>query len=87
MPPRLNLICASRSLVLRSRPSIAPRQHRIFQATARRCFADEKTPKPAVPSNEEGIGHVSEEAAEVGKVTGETVPDISQGTPVQEVCC
>lgn len=36
--------------------------------------------------NQEQLPHVSEEAAAMGEVTGETSPDIEEyGTPVQEV--
>jgi len=54
---------------------------------SRRCFADDKTPSPRSNPNPtgSGIGHVSEEAAEVSDITGETGPDLGQGTPVQEV--
>merc|ERR1711977_268547 len=65
MPPRLNLYGASRSLAFRSRPSIISYQSRISPAVSRRAFADEKTP-PTGP-NEETLGHVSEEAADMSK--------------------
>lgn len=84
MPPRVNLIRASRSLAIRSRPSIVPQQPRIAAIVSRRGYADEKNPTPAGP-NQGQLGHVSEEAADMGKITGETPPDLSQGTPVQEV--
>lgn len=85
MPPRLNIFGASRSLALRSRPSIASRQPRVFQAASRRGFADEKDPKPAAGPNQDVLPHASEEAADIGRITGETEPDLGQGTPVQEV--
>ena len=55
---------------------------------SRRCFADDKKPAPGSNPNPtgSGIGHVSEEAADVSDITGETGPDLGQGTPVQEVC-
>lgn len=54
---------------------------------SRRCFTDDKKPATENPNpTGSGIGHVSEEAAEVGEITGETGPDLGQGTPVQEVC-
>jgi len=49
---------------------------------SRRTFADEKDPNAATQS---GIGHVSEEAADMGEITGGTGPDLGQGTPVQEI--
>ncbi|TVY19903.1 Mitochondrial 37S ribosomal protein S7 [Lachnellula arida] len=84
MPPRLNFHGASRSLAIRSRPSIALRQSRIAQVTARRGYAEKEEQPPAGP-NQGGLPHVSEEAADYGRVTGETQPDVGQGTPVQEI--
>jgi small subunit ribosomal protein S7 len=81
MPPRLNLFAAGRSLAIRSRPSIAARVPAPALRIASRGFADEKPKGP----NQDVLGHVSEEAADLGEVTGETKPDLSQGTPVQEV--
>ena len=54
---------------------------------SQRGFADEKDPNPSKGPNEAGLGHVSEEAADLGRVMGETQPDLGQGTPVQDVCC
>ncbi|KAG0648944.1 37S ribosomal [Hyphodiscus hymeniophilus] len=85
MPPRLNLLGATRSLAIRPRPSIVSRQTRVFQAVSRRGFADEKDPKPAAGPNQDVLPHVSEEAGDMSKITGETGPDVGQGTPVQEI--
>ncbi len=85
MPPRLNLLGASRSLAIRPRPSIASQQPRIASVVSRRGYADEKDPKSGAGPNQDVLGHVSEEAADMGRVMGETEPDIGQGTPVQEV--
>jgi hypothetical protein len=57
--------------------------------TARFITADEKplptadTPGPGPNQNQ--LPHVSEEAAAIGKITGEGGPELEQGTPVQEV--
>jgi small subunit ribosomal protein S7 len=51
----------------------------------RRSFADEKDPKPAIGLNQDVLGNVNEEAADIGKVTGETQPNLEQGRPVKEV--
>jgi small subunit ribosomal protein S7 len=83
MPPRLVFSRACRSLAVRTRPLTV--QPRILQIASRRGFADEKDPKPASGRNQDVLGHVSEEAAHIGKVTGETGPDVGQGTPVQDV--
>jgi small subunit ribosomal protein S7 len=85
MPPRLNVFGTGRSIAIRYRPSIASYQPRIVHTASRRGFANEKDPKPATGPNEDVLGHVSEEAADLGKVTGGTEPDLGQGTPVQEV--
>jgi small subunit ribosomal protein S7 len=84
MPPRLNLVGASRSLTIRSRPLTVTCRSRAVQVTliARRGYADEKSPGGP---NESGIGHVSEEAVDYADVLGGTKPDLEQGTPVQEV--
>ena len=41
----------------------------------------QKSPGP----NQEQLPHVSEEAAATSKIQGDEGPDLSQGTPVQEV--
>jgi small subunit ribosomal protein S7 len=54
---------------------------------SQRGFADEKNSNTPKSPSEDVLGHVSEEAADLGRVMGETEPDLGQGTPVQEVCC
>lgn len=48
-----------------------------------------KMPKKETPGpgpNSESLPHVSEEAAMMGKITGDkSAPDLSEGTPVEEV--
>lgn len=86
MPPRLNLYSASRSLSVRSRPSIASYKSTNLRLATDRGFADDKEPKPeATGPNQDVLGHVSEEAADIGKIMGETQPDLGQGTPAKEV--
>ncbi|KAF4635347.1 hypothetical protein G7Y89_g2751 [Cudoniella acicularis] len=85
MPPRLSFHGVSRSLAIRARPSIASHQPRIAQVVSRRGFAEEKTQTPAAGPNHDVLGHVNEEAAEIGNIMRETKPDLSQGTPVQEI--
>lgn len=84
MPPRVNFYAASRSLTVRTRPIVPPRNSAFIKIAPRRYYADEKQP-PAKGPNQDVLGHVSEEAADMGDVTGETKPDLNQGTPVQEV--
>lgn len=83
MPPRLNIFGVGRSLAVRTRPSIAARQSPQFLSASRRGYADKETPKGP---NQDVLGHVSEEAADMGDITGGTKPDLGQGTPVQKVC-
>ncbi|EOD50183.1 putative 30s ribosomal protein s7 protein [Neofusicoccum parvum UCRNP2] len=93
MPPRLNLLSAPRSLVLRPRPA-APqwRAHRIVAAphAARRCYADDAAKKD-LPESDDGKGpnmdtlpHVSEEARDIAKMKKVPPPEVEQGTPVNE---
>ncbi|KAI9729653.1 MAG: hypothetical protein M1818_008456 [Claussenomyces sp. TS43310] len=81
MPPRLSLC---RPLPTRPRLSSSSRSSINFCVRSQRGFADGKDPKPASGPNQDVLGHVSEEAADLGNVTGETSPDIGRGTPVQE---
>lgn len=83
MPPRLVFSSVYRSLVIRTRPSIRP--PRIAQITPRRGFADEVDRKPADGPNQNVLGNVSEEAADISRVKGETQPELNQGTPIQDV--
>jgi len=85
MPPRLNFYGAGRLLAICARPSIASHQPRIIQTISRRGFVVEKDPKPATGLNQDVLGRMSEEAADMVKVTGETEPDLGQGTLVQDV--
>jgi small subunit ribosomal protein S7 len=87
MPPRLNIYGTSRSLSIRARPSIASYKPTSLRVAPGRGFADGKEPLPvATGPDQDVLGHVIEEAADMGKVTGETQPDLGQGIPVQEVC-
>lgn len=86
MPPRLSLYGASRSLSIRTRPSITSYKPISLRSAAGRGFADDTEPEVAATGpNQDVLGHVSEEAADMGKVTGETQPNLRQGTPVQKV--
>ena len=86
MSPRLSLWSASRGLAIRvaSRSSMVQRTPISVRAIPTRSYSDK--PKPHTnPSDPENPAHVSEEAAQIAEIMGETKPDISQGTPVQEV--
>ncbi|KAG9243878.1 30S ribosomal protein-like protein S7 [Calycina marina] len=85
MPPRLNIAGVGRSIAIRMRPQALVHQSKVIHATSRRCYADDKKPSSGIDPDFVGIGHVSEEAAEISESTGEMAPDMSQGTPVQEI--
>ena len=57
--------------------------------TRRTITSDEKpvaaTHQAGPGPNQEQLPHISEEAAATAKATGETQPDLEQGTPVEEV--
>ena len=94
MPPRIPILRSMRakssasalSWTQKSRKSI-PLVVRL--APARHITADErplpKADKPGPGPNQDQLPHVSEEAAAIGKITGEGGPDLDQGTPVEEV--
>ncbi|CAI6325773.1 unnamed protein product [Periconia digitata] len=92
MPPRLNILSLARSIPYRPapqpqwlpRPSIAPKAPQF------RAYSDSKAPQPPAADRSSRIDakplpHVSEEAAQMAEITGSEGPDISQGTPVDEV--
>jgi|ERR1700722_1426452 hypothetical protein len=86
MPPRLKLL-TGRSLTLQTKPQAAKS---FIAPLQRRCASDIAKDLPTTETprgpNQEQLPHVSEEAAAMRKVTGETSPDIEEyGTPVQEV--
>lgn len=90
MPPQITPLRSIRALPLRPRASES--LPLALRAAPRRYItADEKPlPKTDTPQkpgpNEEQLPHVSEEAAAMAKVKGETAPQIEeQGTPIQEV--
>ncbi|KAJ4360632.1 uncharacterized protein N0V89_001198 [Didymosphaeria variabile] len=93
MPPKLNVLSFARAIPYRpkaqaqwlSRPAtrLAPAQTR--------AYSDAKDPKevPAADRSKridaKPLEHVSEEAATMAEITGGEGPDLSQGTPVQEI--
>lgn len=91
MAPRLSLFTA-RSVAFRTKPLVT--QKRLAPSLAqRRKASDDATKKSATTPvdpdfkgpNMDPLPHVSEEQAAIDKITGETPPDVDQGTPVQEV--
>ncbi|USP81768.1 universal stress protein [Curvularia clavata] len=90
MPPRLNITAFARPIAFRPRPQVqwparsslrlAPSQCRLYSDSAKPPAADRSKREDAKP-----IEHVSEEAAAMAKTRGEEGPDLSQGTPIEDV--
>lgn len=90
MPQSLRLLRSIQGLSVRNRPSsVQPSQ--CIHATSRRHITADEKPLPQTDGqgpgpNENQLPHVSEEAAAIGKITGEGGPDIDEhGTSIQEV--
>ena len=90
MPPRLNITSFTRSIAFRPKPRFqwpaqpaarfTPSQCRLYSDANQAPAADRSKRADAKP-----IEHVSEEKAAVSKAMGEEGPDLSQGTPIEEV--
>ena len=90
MPQSLRFFRSIQGLSIRTRPSsYQPSQY--INVTSRRLITADEKPLPQSEgegpgANESQLPHVSEEAAAIGKITGEGGPDIDEhGTLVQEV--
>jgi hypothetical protein len=83
MPPPRALFLRTSTLRIATRP--------IHQPALLRCYSNKTSPQstppktPATPA-QDALPHVSEEAAATAGITGETKPELEQGTPIQEVC-
>lgn len=94
MPPRLNILSFSRSIPYRPRSQTQwlTRPATRLALPQVRTYSDAKDSKdtPAADLSKridsQPLPHVSEEAAQMAEITGSEGPDLSQGTPVQEVC-
>lgn len=89
MAPRINLL--NQALAYRPRTTSVPQFFRA-QPSLCRSYASGNPSKdlPVAEKDEAGPNmqqqeHVSEEAAKMAKITGGEGPDLSQGTPVQDV--
>lgn len=92
MPPQMRVLLSGRAATICSRPfnpscAIGPL---CFPSQPRRSITADEKPLPIADDqdpgpNQERLPHVSEEAAAMGKITGEGGPELDQGTPVQEV--
>jgi small subunit ribosomal protein S7 len=91
MPPKLNVLSFSRSIPYRPKPQSQWRGQPVVRVAPQgRFYSDTKDapPGPADRSHRidaEPIAHVSEEAAVMAEIRGEEGPDMTRGTPVEEV--
>ncbi|KAK5723591.1 hypothetical protein LTR15_005290 [Elasticomyces elasticus] len=91
MPSAMNPIPTMRALAFRPRPASSFRPVVGVKRTCR-SFADGRSDKLPEAAKTENSGpnmqqqeHVSEEAAKMAEITGGSGPDMSVGTPVQEI--
>jgi hypothetical protein len=90
MPPRLNVTSLARSMPLRPRPQVQwpvrcttrflPQQCRPYSDSTTSGATDRSAKIDAKPED-----HVSQEAAKTAEIMGEEGPDLSRGTPVEDV--
>ncbi|KAL8920102.1 MAG: hypothetical protein Q9208_006455 [Pyrenodesmia sp. 3 TL-2023] len=90
MPPRLQLLRSRRPIAAVSRASQQTQPFLYLRSAPRRNITADEKPLPTAENTESGpnesqLPHVSEEAAALGKITGEGGPELEQGTPVQEI--
>lgn len=93
MPPRLNILSFARSIPYRPKVQAQwlPRPIARTAPVQVRPYSDVKDPNevPAADRSKridaKPLPHVSEEAAQMAEITGSQGPDLSQGTPVEEV--
>lgn len=93
MPPRLNVLGLARAIPYRPKVQaqwlpqpatrLAPKQTRTYSD------AKDEDKVPAADRSKrldaKPLGHVSEEASAMADITGGEGPDLSQGTPVQDI--
>jgi hypothetical protein len=90
MPPRLSATSFARSIPLRPKPQgqwlaqsarrSSPSQCRPYSDSTTSAANDRSKKVDAKPAD-----HVSEEAAKTAQIMGEEGPDMSRGTPIEEV--
>ncbi|KAL8974369.1 MAG: hypothetical protein Q9197_001386 [Variospora fuerteventurae] len=90
MPPRVQLFRSARPTIIVPRVLQQTSPPLCLRLAPRRCITADEKPLPTADTagpgpNEGQLPHVSEEAAAMGKITGEGGPEVDQGTPVQEV--
>jgi len=90
MPPRLNMFASSRTLAHRTRLPVSINSP-IARLSVSRSYASDQSGKLPVSEDQEhgpnmsNSEHVSEEAAKMAQMTGGEGPDLTVGTPVQDI--
>jgi small subunit ribosomal protein S7 len=87
MPPRSNLLHASRKLAIRPKAPAGRWASAVSnrQLSQTRSYSEKNDEPRAKAADDSHNMHVSEEAAAMAKAKGEQGPDLQQGTPVEEV--
>ncbi|KAH3919188.1 hypothetical protein HBI56_100970 [Parastagonospora nodorum] len=90
MPPRLNVKCFTRSMPLRPQPRLqwSVRPATRFSVSQYRSYSDSKTSGAndrSAKVDAKPEDHVSQEAAKTAEIMGEQGPDLSRGTPVEDI--
>ena len=87
MPPRLHLFSspAAKTISSLTRPSRHAVKPAWYSSSQARRGNDDKIPEQPTGPNQDVLPHVSEEQAAIDKIMGEEPPDLSQGTPVEDV--
>jgi small subunit ribosomal protein S7 len=89
MPPRLNVTSLARAVPFRPRPQIqwSARPATRFTPSQCRPYSDSKTPSNdrSHKLDAQPADHISEEKAKTKEAMGEQGPDMSRGTPIEEV--
>ncbi|KAF2689950.1 ribosomal protein S7 [Lentithecium fluviatile CBS 122367] len=89
MPPRLNLLGFTRAIPIQPKPQTQWLRPVVRMSSPQiRAYSDSKEPPAADRSkrpDSKPLPHVSQEAATMAKITGTEGPDLSQGTPVEEI--
>jgi small subunit ribosomal protein S7 len=90
MPPRLNVAAFARSIPLRPRPQLQWPARSALRFSPSQCRSNSDSKTSGANDRSKNIdaqpeGHVSEEAAKTAEIMGEQGPDMSKGTPIEEV--
>ncbi|KAF1845241.1 30S ribosomal protein-like protein S7 [Cucurbitaria berberidis CBS 394.84] len=87
MPPRLNITTFTRSIAFRPQPRLQWPARSAARCTPSQCrlYSDANAADRSKRVDAKPMEHVSEEKAAVAEAMGEQGPDMSQGTPVEEV--